>query len=324
MKAPVAPIRPIRDELTAIAAIVFISLLTGTVYVNGGIGFGPMYIKAVGSRSGAWSSVHMYGSSGHPLTNSIPAAINAERTRPFTDFIPSSQLSLGVGNKMPVIMPWVYEENLNPTSQPAALNGIETYCAKFKDSWSFMTTQNLTDSSLPLPLSASAKASCSFWLNLRQAVTARSCSVSFCAFSARSLASPASFFASPSSSFDSFLSAVWMRLSNIPNRTSPTIPIPMTASGQIDSFKNVSYGGSHQAMMSSTATERTTNTPHQIPHVSQEEDATSSSGSEAFFVPFGKYHAGMNRVRTLASALLAGVLFWGAVFAMWRQLGWIG
>jgi hypothetical protein len=133
----------------------------------------------------------------------------------------------------------------------------------------------------------------------------------------------ASFSAMPSLLLDRSLSSVWMRLLRIPNKTSPIIPIPITASGQIDSFKNVSYGGSHQAIISSAMTDRTTNTPHQMPHFSHEEDAFSRSSSRAFFVPFGRHHAGKNRFSTFLFALLSGALFWAAIFSLWWWLGWL-
>jgi hypothetical protein len=146
---------------------------------------------------------------------------------------------------------------------------------------------------------------------------------SSCASEARSLALAASFTATPSLALERSLSSVWMRLSHIPNRTSPIIPIPITASGQTDNFKNVSYGGSHQAIMSSATTERTTNTPHQIPTFSHDFDAPSNSISRAYFVPFGRYHAGKNGLRTFLFALLFGLLFWAVIFSLWWWLGWL-
>ncbi len=160
------------------------------------MGFGPTYTQAMGTLRGVLSSVYIYGSSGHPFTKSISAEISASRTRSFTIFISSSQLSLGSGNISPVMMLWVYDSNRYPTFHPAARNGIAIQWAKANDSWSFISTQNLTEAPEPPALSDSAKDSCSFLVNLRQAVAARSFSVSCSALAARSFACAALEFAS--------------------------------------------------------------------------------------------------------------------------------
>ena len=142
------------------------------------------------------------------------------------------------------------------------------------------------------------------------------------ACAARSLASLASFTANPRLSLDQLLSSVWIRLSHILNRTSPIMPIAMAISGQIDSVRNHSYGGSRQAMTSSAATAVTTNAPQHMAHLSHDDDDRSNSGSRAFFIPFGKYHAGKGDFRTFFLALAFWALIWAAIFAWWWHLGW--
>lgn len=130
----------------------------------------------------------MNGSSGQPLVKPIPAAMKASRTLPFTTFISSNQPSFGTGTNIPVMMSWVYAENLNPTVQPAALNGAEIRYAKLKDSWSFTRTQNLTEAPGPLFFNDNLKAVCSSWFSCRHAVSDFSRSVSSSVLAARSMA----------------------------------------------------------------------------------------------------------------------------------------
>jgi hypothetical protein len=252
--------------------------------------------------------MRMSGVRGQPLTKRISATIKASRTRRFTDFISSSQPSFGSGSNIPVMIPWVYESKLYPTAHPAALNAMEISCAKFNDSWSFISTENLTDAPDPLFLNANTKDSCSFWLNLRQALAARSFSVSRSAFAARL--------------FDLSRSSVCIRLFNMPNKTSPTMPIATSASVMAEILKKVLYGGSTQAMISSAITAPITNAPHQIPHFSHEEDASSNIFSAAaFIVPRGRYHAGKNRLRTFLIAVVIVLAMNSFLFWMLGVLG---
>ena len=140
------------------------------------------------------------------------------------------------------------------------------------------------------------------------------------AAAARSLASPARALASldvvsaaPSLSFDRLLSSVWMRLSHIPNKTSPTTPSAIPASVKAESVKNAAYVGSIQNEITNSAiTETTTNTPHPMPHHSQDDDASSSWLSAAFIRPLRKYHAGKNGLR----AFILFFVFWSLIYAI--------
>jgi hypothetical protein len=82
-----------------------------------------------------------------------------------------------------------------------------------------------------------------------------------------------------------------------------------------DSFKNISYGGSINAITSSAITEKTTNAAQKIPHRSHDDDAFSSVFSAAFIRPFRRYQAGTNTFGTFFLALaiwalLLGPLLW--------------
>jgi hypothetical protein len=265
------------------------------------------------------SLVDIYGRGRSPVLNSIPADEKISLIADVGD-ADSYRLS-GSGTIVPNCKSFPYRPATETVIQFANLKTIANCLARLADSGSESRYSIKTFPGF-FPSSSINLSWCA--ASARQENCALSCAASNSAFPARSFASPAFVSAAPSLTLDLTLSSVWMRLFRMPNKTSPIIPIPMTASGQIDSFRNVSYGGSHQAIMSSATTERTTNTPHQIPHFSQDDDAASNSSSEAFFVPFGKYHAGNNRFRTFIVALLGGTLFWGAVFALWHHLGWIG
>jgi hypothetical protein len=69
------------------------------------------------------------------------------------------------------------------------------------------------------------------------------------------------------------------------------------------------------AMTSSAMTEMTTSTPHHMLHRSHDDDASSNIFSMAFIVPFGRYHAGKNRLRTVLIALTVWTLMYVIIFA---------
>lgn len=139
------------------------------------------------------------------------------------------------------------------------------------------------------------------------AVRSRASAASFSSLAARSMASD-------SLSLDRLLRSVWIRLFNIPNKTSPTMPIATAASAMAEAVKNVLYGGSTPAITSSAITAMTTNAPHQIPHHSHDDDAASSWFSAAFIAPFGRYQAGKNSFRTFLLALVVWSLVFGLLF----------
>ncbi len=273
----------------------------------------------MGALSGVLSSANWYGSSGQPFTKEISAEMNASRTRPFTTFISSSQLSLGSGNINPVMMLWVYDSNLYPTAHLAARNGIAIECANANDSWSFISTQILSEAPGPPVLNARANDSYCSLLSDRQEAAMRSFSVSNSALAARSFASPAALTASPSLAFDRLRSSVWIRLFHIPKPTSPTIPMAIAASVMAEYAKNELYGGAAQAITSSAITETTTNAPHQIAHRSHDDDALSNWFSVAFIVPFGRHHAGKNNFRTF----LIAVAVWSLMFTCLFTVGFL-
>ena len=139
---------------------------------------------------------------------------------------------------------------------------------------------------------------------------------------ARSFALAALSSAIPNFLLDRSRSSVWMPLAYIPNNTSPIIPIPIPASGQMDNLMKVSYGGSINAISSSTTTQNITKTPNEIDQCSHEDPASSNSVSDAYFFPFIRYHAGKGRVRTVLLAIALWSLVWGAIFAVWWHLGY--
>lgn len=116
--------------------------------------------------------------------------------------------------------------------------------------------------------------------------------------------------ASANDLFNRALSSVWMRLSHIPNATSPTIPIAIAALVMADSRKNSLYGGSSQSKINSATTATITSAPHQIPQRSHDAEASSNLLSAAcFIVPRGRYHAGKNVLR----ALFVALVFWSLI-----------
>lgn len=276
--------------------------------------FGPINIRAVGPRSLSYASSSV--DANHSGIESILKSISAALSAPVIEELCGAES--GSLSDSETIMPnassaAVYMQARKLAVHLECLKTIPNCLAKRLESGSALTYSIRT-----IPGFFSSASINLFWC----VASARQAS---CAFrrSASSRASAASFSATASLWLERSRNSVWMRLFRIPNKTSPIIPTPITASGQMDNFKNVSYGGSYQAMMSSAATERITNTPHHKPQPSQEDDAFSNSFSEAVFVPFGRYHAGKNRIRNFIFALLFGSLFWVAVFAWWWHLGWL-
>lgn len=146
---------------------------------------------------------------------------------------------------------------------------------------------------------------------MRSISAVRSCAAaaSFSSVAARSIASSTRL-------FDRVRSSVCMRLSQMPNATSPTIPTAVPASVNRESNRNVLYGGSTSEITNDAATEIITRAPNPIAHHSLEEDASSSWFSAVFIRPFGKNQAGKNGFRTLLFAmvfwsLIYVILFWG-------------
>ena len=180
-----------------------------------------------------------------------------------------------------------------------AISSISTSAALVMQAWKGAPANCSSFWENRLPLSANVRGA-------RNLVSANAASF------ARSFAAPAAFSAAPSFSFDRLRSSVWMRLSHIPNATSPTIPAATPISVNADNFKKILYGGSIHAMANSTATEIITNIPHHIPHLSHDDDASSNWLSAAYIVPRGKYHAGKNRLRTV----LLAVIFWSLMYAI--------
>jgi hypothetical protein len=139
------------------------------------------------------------------------------------------------------------------------------------------------------------------------------------ACTARSLALPAAFMASPSLSLDRFLSSVWIRPPHIPNKTSPTMPNAITASAVAvpHCSSNESYAGWTPVRINSATTATTTNPAHPIPHRSQDDDASSSwSSLAAFIVPRGKYHSGKGNFRAFLIGMVIGALIFAILFAV--------
>jgi hypothetical protein len=151
------------------------------------------------------------------------------------------------------------------------------------------------------------------WLSIRGLNWASSWIRARSAFAARSMAS-ASF------AFERLRNSVWIRLPHMEKMTSPTIPIATPASGAIESFKNRPYGGWTIARISSAIMQTMTREPHQMLPRSHDPDAPSNSVSVALFVPFGRYQAGTNRLRTccvafvvwslIAALLLSAIYLW--------------
>lgn len=195
-----------------------------------------------------------------------------------------------------------------PTSIPAFWRAIAIILANHAGSES-ASEATMTAGIFPLSF---CKISNDSWVNVRADNCFSNSTRAKSVFAARSIASE-------SFAFDLARNSVWSLLFNMPNSTSPTMPMATPASGTAESFKNRPYGGSIMAMANSAMIPTMTRKPHQILQRSHEPDAPSNSFSWAYFVPFGRYHAGKNGFRTcciafvvwsLILAFLLGAIYW--------------
>jgi hypothetical protein len=142
------------------------------------------------------------------------------------------------------------------------------------------------------------------------------------ASAARALASAAVFVASASCLFDRLRNSVWIRASNLPKITSPTMPMAIAASAARlpNRFKAESYAGWTYAITNSAIIATTTTAAHPHSQVPQDDDADSRSASLAFIVPFGNRHAGkefrgfwvgLGITALLFSLIFAASYLWG-------------
>jgi hypothetical protein len=135
------------------------------------------------------------------------------------------------------------------------------------------------------------------------------------ASAARSWAWPAASIADASCAFDLLRNSVWMRLFQIvPSAISPAIPMATAASANAESFRNKRYGGCAHEIPSSTITEITTIAANPSPHRSHDDDAPSKRSSEAFIVPFGRYHSGKGNIRALLIGAGIAILAYALLF----------
>ena len=160
-------------------------------------------------------------------------------------------------------------------------------------SGSFLRKNNSTGS-LFLPISAAINLVSLMCLGPSRSISSSASFNLARASDACAVASPAVFAASASRLFDRVRNSVWIRASNLPKITSPTIPSATTASATVTPqwFQNESYAGWIYAIANSAIIPITTNPAQPHSHRPQDDDALSNWASLAFILPFGKNHAG--------------------------------
>jgi hypothetical protein len=260
-------------------------------YSSTGIGLGPTYIYAHGPLTFSPEPAAELVSGGRCPVRLIPAFTSAVRA------IPHASVSGAAynGARIPNATSPKYDDAIKATAQPHRENIVPISCANELHSGSAPTNWIVNEY-----FGRSARnlviVSISVEDSLRQESSDFSFSVISSASAARTVASATLLFDRPRNS-------VWMRLSHIPNITSPTIPRAISASAAADPQRSQgeSYDGWTIVRTSSAITEITTTTPHPIAHRSHDEDPSSSWSSLAYIVLLGRYHGGKRKGRLCAA-----------------------